>query len=122
LNHPQWACGCRIESQGAVIVYATDLEPGHSKLDKVLRDHAQGADILIFNAHCTTEEYVRNRGWGHSPWREAVRVTRDGNVERLVLFHHAPAHDDQFLSDLMGKVTSSFENTLVAREGWVAAI
>lgn len=120
LNHPQGANGYRIESQGAVVVYATDLEHGHSKLDTILRNYAQDADMLIYDAHYTPEEYDRHRGWGHSTWQEAVRVARDAGVGQLVLFHHHPDHDDKFLSRLVAEASLQFENVLAAREGWVA--
>jgi hypothetical protein len=38
MNHPQGATGYRIEQDGAVIVHACDFEPGHEKLDSVLRN------------------------------------------------------------------------------------
>ena len=50
LNHPGGAFGYRIESEGAVIVYATDLEHGDKELDTVVREYSQNADLLIFDS------------------------------------------------------------------------
>jgi phosphoribosyl 1,2-cyclic phosphodiesterase len=122
LNHPQGASGYRIESNGAVIVYATDREHGHPKLDSVMREFSHDADILIHDAQYTPEEYPRFKGWGHSTWREAVNVAREGNVKQLVLFHHDPSHDDKKLSNIVAETKAEFPNVVGACEGWVATI
>ena len=117
LNHPQGAVGYRIEAGKTVIVYATDLEHGHAELDKALRDHAAGADLLIYDAQYTPEEYLRFRGWGHSTWVEAVRVSRDAGARRLALFHHDPTHDDEFLSHVCEEGRREFTGLSIATEG-----
>jgi len=117
LNHPQGAVGYRIEAGGTVIVYATDLEHGHPRLDQVLRDHAAGADVLVYDAQYTPEEYLRFRGWGHSTWLEGVRVSCDAGVRHLVLFHHDPAHDDQFLTRVLAEAREEFQELSIATEG-----
>ena len=122
MNHPQGACGYRIEQDGAVIVHASDLEHGDPKMDRILRDHAENADMLIIDAQYTPEEYESKRGWGHSTWLEATRVARDAEVKQLVLFHHDPAHDDRAIDEIVASARRHFENTVAAREGWVAGV
>ena len=116
LNHPQGAAGYRIESPQGVIVYATDLEHGDTKLDSVLRDHATGADVLIFDSQYTPEEYEQHRGWGHSTWLEGTRVARDAGVGQLILFHHDPWHTDVTCRSIVTQATRHFENTSGAIE------
>jgi phosphoribosyl 1,2-cyclic phosphodiesterase len=117
LNHPQGAVGYRIETGNAVIVYATDLEHGHAKLDRVLRDHAAGADLLVYDAQYTPEEYSKYKGWGHSTWVEGVQVAREAGAKRLLLFHHDPAHNDAFLDEVGETAKRSFDEVAAAREG-----
>ena len=117
LNHPQGAVGYRIETSHSAIVYATDLEHGHPQLDTVLRDYAAGADLLIYDAQYTPEEYATHHGWGHSTWVEAVRVARESQVQRLVLFHHDPSHDDGFLERIESEARAQFEGLSFAIEG-----
>jgi len=119
LNHPQKAWGYRLEVDGAVIVHASDLEHGDPKLDSVLREYAQNADILIYDAQFTPEEYESKRGWGHSTWLEATRVARDAHVKHLILFHHDPSHCDTKITSIINEARKHFENTDAAREGWV---
>ena len=122
MNHPQGAGGYRIESGGASIVYATDREHGHPKLDTVLREYAQDADILIHDSQYTLDEYARFKGYGHSTWEEATAVARECNVKQLILFHHDPTHTDEAVSSIVDCARARFPNTVGAREGWVAAV
>jgi phosphoribosyl 1,2-cyclic phosphodiesterase len=122
LNHPQGAIGYRVEHEGAVVVYATDLEHGHPRLDRVLRDYADGADVLIYDAQYSPEEYDSHRGWGHSTWLEATRVAADCRVGQLVLFHHDPSHDSRRLREMVAQAQRYFPATIAAREGWMTEL
>lgn len=118
MNHPQGATGYRLESKGAIVVHASDLEHGNAEMDAVLREHARDADILIYDSQYTPKEYESKKGWGHSTWVEATRVAREANVKRLILFHHDPSHSDTFLESLVVEARSHFPNTDAAKEGW----
>ncbi len=122
LNHPGQAYGYRIESEGAVIVYATDLEHGHAKLDKLLRDVSQNADLLIYDSQFTPEDYKKHKGWGHSTWLEACHAASDAKVKQLALFHHFPAYDDGRFYEIVQQARGEFENTIGAQEGWTLTL
>ena len=117
LNHPQRAFGYRLEHKGHSIVLASDLEHGDPVHDEILREAAQGADILIYDAQFTPEEYEKRRGWGHSTWLEATRVAARCGVRKLILFHHDPSHDDSMLDGLGAAARAYFPNTSLAIEG-----
>jgi phosphoribosyl 1,2-cyclic phosphodiesterase len=117
MNHPQGACGYRLERHGAVLVHASDLEHGDAAYEQILFDHARDADVLIYDAQYTPEEYESKAGWGHSTWKEAIRIARSARVKKLVLFHHDPGHDDGFMQKLEEGARRHFENVDVAREG-----
>ena len=74
------------------------------------------ADILIFDAQYTPDEYSTYRGWGHSTWLEATRIAREANVRRLVLFHHDPDHTDENLDRIVDEARGHFAETVAARE------
>ncbi len=122
LNHPQKAWGYRLEVDGVVLVHASDFEHGNPKLDSVLREYAQDADVLIYDAHFTPEEYESKRGWGHSTWLEATRVASDAHVKKLILFHHDPSHNDLKLASITEETRKYFENTDAAREGCIVQL
>ena len=122
LHHPQGATGYRIESGGATIVHASDVEHGNPHLDSVLREYAQNADVLVYDAQYSPEEYASKKGWGHSTWLEAAQVAMDARVKHLILFHHDPSHSDEIVSDLVLQARRHFENTDAAREGWTVRV
>ncbi len=115
LNHPGLAVGFRIEAEGKTVVYITDHEPysrlsGESdhnrKLDREVDEFARGADIYIREAQYTEEEYPAKRGWGHSTWKDAVNSAHAANAKQLVLYHHDPMHDDDFLDEVVASCRS----------------
>jgi ribonuclease BN (tRNA processing enzyme) len=118
LNHPQGACGYRLESNGAVIVHVSDHEHGEERIDAGIREQAQGADVLIYDSQYTPEEYATKRGWGHGTYCEATRIARACDVRQLVLFHHDPGHDDESVRAIVTAARQDFANTEAAREGW----
>jgi phosphoribosyl 1,2-cyclic phosphodiesterase len=101
LHHPNGATGYRIESSNAAIVYASDHEHGDSSTDVVVRDYSREADILIYDAQYTPEEYEHRRGWGHSTWREGVKLAQEAGVRQLILFHHDPLRTDRELDAIV---------------------
>ena len=118
LHHPNGATGYRIESSSVSIVYASDHEHGDATADATLREYASDADILIYDAQYTPEEYEQRRGWGHSTWREAVKLAQDTHVRQLILFHHDPLRTDRALDAIVREAQQEFPNTIAAREGW----
>jgi phosphoribosyl 1,2-cyclic phosphodiesterase len=116
LNHPDPVYGYRLELGGKSIVYATDTEH-YACVDPALRQLAADADILIYDAQYTPEEYPGKVGWGHSTWTAAVELARAANVKQLVLFHHDPRRTDAQVAELEGRARAAFPATIAAREG-----
>lgn len=118
LNHPQGCVGYRIEADGGVFVLATDTEPGSPVHDRNVRELARNADVLVYDAQYTPEQLEgEKRGWGHSTWAEGVKIAREAGVKRLVLFHHDPDSDDNFLDSLVAQARQEFPNVTAAAEG-----
>jgi len=118
LNHPQGCLGFRVETNDKVVVYATDNEPGHPVFDRNVRQLAEGADILIYDAQYLPEEYeAKKRGWGHSHWREAVNIVMESGAKELILFHHDPDHDDRVVDDVVQKAREHYPKVRAASEG-----
>jgi phosphoribosyl 1,2-cyclic phosphodiesterase len=64
-------------------------------------DLARGASLLIHDGQFGSEEYESRVGWGHSSVSDALLFARRAEVEQVLLFHHDPAHDDEYL-DILG--------------------
>jgi phosphoribosyl 1,2-cyclic phosphodiesterase len=122
LNHPHGATGYRIESEGSVLVYASDHEHGDPEADLSVREHAKGADALVFDTHFTPEEYPSVSGWGHSTWKEAIKVCRESAVKRLFLFHHNPDYSDQKIDEICAQARLEFPSVQAAKEGLIVRI
>ena len=117
LRHPGGCVGYRIEWSGHAMVYATDTAHGDPATDAALRTLCQGAGVLIYDAMFTDDEYPDRVAWGHSTWREGVRLADSCGVQQLVLFHHAPFRDDKALAALVAEAASVRPGTIAAREG-----
>jgi phosphoribosyl 1,2-cyclic phosphodiesterase len=118
LNHPQECVGYRIEADGGVFVLATDTEPGSAFHDRSVRELAQGAEVLVYDAQYTPEQLGgEKKGWGHSSWLEGTRIARECGVKRLILFHHDPDNDDAFVDGLVEKAQQEFPSVHGASEG-----
>jgi phosphoribosyl 1,2-cyclic phosphodiesterase len=118
LSHPQECVAYRVEADGGVFVFATDTEPGSPFHDRSLRDLAQGADVLVYDAQYTPEQLLGDRkGWGHSSWLEGTRIAHECGVKQLVLFHHDPDNDDAFVDGLVEKARQEFHHVMGAAEG-----
>jgi phosphoribosyl 1,2-cyclic phosphodiesterase len=121
LNHPGGAMGYRISWQDYAVAYITDTEHLSTGLDRHVLDLADQADVLIYDATYTDEEYHHPRtskvGWGHSTWQEAVKIAQAAQVKKLVIFHHDPSHDDDFMDAIQLQVSEVFSQAIVAQEG-----
>ncbi|MEM9541039.1 MAG: MBL fold metallo-hydrolase [Cyanobacteria bacterium P01_E01_bin.42] len=121
LNHPGEAIGYRVSWQGLSVAYVTDTEHFPDRLDQNVLHLADGADVLIIDATYTDEEYndpkASKVGWGHSTWQEAVKIAREAKVKKLVIFHHDPLHNDDFLDAVGEQVASAYPGSIMAREG-----
>jgi ribonuclease BN (tRNA processing enzyme) len=83
---------------------------------------ARGADVLIYDAQYTPEEYKTRVGWGHSTWLEAARCAAAAQVKQLVLFHHDPGHTDDDMQHIVEQAQKHFPNTSLALEGRSIAV
>lgn len=121
LNHPGEAVGYRVSWQDHAVAYVTDTEHFPDRIDENVLWLARQADVLIYDATYTDEEYHSPKsskvGWGHSTWQEAVKVAEAAGVKKLVIFHHDPLHNDDHLDQIGEQVARVFPNSLLAWEG-----
>ncbi len=128
LNHPITALGYRFEFEGKVFCTCYDTEPfrnlfitdpEHPEYDEAMAVEGQevadeqnlllekfftGADLLVYDAQYTEEEFLANRiGWGHTPIEQAIAAADRAGVKRLALFHHDPDRTDEQLDQLTKK-------------------
>jgi phosphoribosyl 1,2-cyclic phosphodiesterase len=123
LNHPQGCLGFRIETAAGILAYATDNEPGDPALDLNLRELAADADIFINDAQFTPAQLATTRkGWGHSTWKEGVKIAREVNAKTLVLFHHDPDSTDRVVDGILRQAREELDSVFAASEGMVITL
>jgi phosphoribosyl 1,2-cyclic phosphodiesterase len=121
LNHPGGVHAYRITHEGKSVVYATDTEH-YACVDPALVALADGADLLIYDAQYTPEEYDGKQGaskvgWGHSTFAAAAAVAGAAKVHKLVLFHHDPRRTDAEVVAIEERTRLLFPESVAAREG-----
>lgn len=119
LMHPNEATGYRVEFDGRSICYITDTEHPKEGNDPVLVEFLKDADLVIYDASYTDEEYRTRVGWGHSTWEAGVRLCDAANAKTYVVFHHDPEHNDTFMASIEEEVLAARPGSVVAREGMV---
>ena len=126
--HPGGVYVYRISWRGQSVVYATDTE-GYVGTDRKLVNFARGANLLIHDAQYTEEHYrgellgfPPTQGFGHSTVKMACRTAEVAQVEKLVLFHHDPAYDDDRLAAIERDAQTRFDAVQTAYEGLTIAL
>jgi ribonuclease BN (tRNA processing enzyme) len=102
--HPGPTVGYRIDDGAGMLAYLSDHEP--SLPSRAFPDApewtsgydlATGADMLVHDAQYDEDEYADRVGWGHSTLAQTIAFATMCEVGHLVLFHHDPSHDDEWL-------------------------
>lgn len=115
-NHPGGVVAYRVEHEGKSVVYATDTEH-YACVDPALRALCEGADVLIYDAQYTPEEYRTKVGWGHSTYVAGADLARAAGVGTYVLFHHDPMRSDSGVAEIESRARELFPSSVAAREG-----
>ena len=121
-NHPGICAGYRLYTSGGSIAYFPDNEPYELlKLQIADRENTSaqearafaraeraklvqflaGCDVLILDTQYTDEEYEKHIGWGHGSLSRVVSVALEAKVQKLILFHHDPMHDDAKVDEMV---------------------
>jgi phosphoribosyl 1,2-cyclic phosphodiesterase len=119
LNHPNGATGYRVDYAGRSFCYVTDTEHREGELDQNILKLIDGTQAMIYDATYTEAEYPTYRGWGHSTWKEGVRLCEAAGVPQLIAFHHDPDHSDADLDRIAEALDRALPGSQVAQEGLV---
>lgn len=99
LNHPGGAHAYRIEEDGKVFIYATDVELSESDFQPNAERERfyRNADFMVLDTMYTLGEAIEKYNWGHSSFSLGVDFAVNWGVKTLALFHHEPRYDDKQL-------------------------
>jgi ribonuclease Z len=119
LNAQTGALGFRITCEGKSLVYATDSDHCSSELDPNLLYLAAGAELLIYGGTYSETAYHDLNGGGVIPWEKGIELAKHTQVQEMVLFHHSPVHDDDYLDHVEMEIHNRFPKLRLAREGMI---
>lgn len=107
LNHTNAGYGYKFTEKGKTFVFITDNElmfhhKGGSSYEEFV-DFCMEADLLVHDAEFNDRDYRVTKGWGHSRYKDALKLALDANVKTFGLFHHNQDRTDKqvdlFLKD-----------------------
>ncbi len=109
-NHPQDTLAFRFEENGKVLTFITDCELNSGAKDakpiEYFAKFCKNSDYLIVDAQFTEQELPNRFGWGHSSNMDALKLAELSDSKTLILFHHDPSHNDEFIDNMVKEVIS----------------
>ena len=88
-----------------------------------LTTFAQNADLLLYDAQYTPEEYQKCKTFGHSTAEKANELRLAAGIKQMLLVHHAPGHTDEFLDEMEKEIHEKYncksDDMHLAKEGEV---
>lgn len=118
LTHPDICTGYRFTYKNKSVCIVSDYEHGGFEPLEFARD----ADVLIYDAQYTREEYASKKGWGHSIWEEGCDFARRCGAKMLLLTHHDPMRTDMQITKLQERLTKNMPGALFAWDGMKIAL
>ena len=115
VTHRGPTLGYRITEGDSSLCYIPDHEPAlGASLEDLDPEWISGfdlackADLLIHDCQYADDEYGEHVGWGHSALGDTLTFARRVEAKRLLLFHHDPMHDDEYLDELGAEAASRY--------------
>ncbi len=99
-------------SSGSVAYLSDHQEPADGSVPADIAEFCADVDVLIHDAQYDAAELLMRSDWGHSTAEFAVNVALASNAKRLVLFHHDPSHNDDWVADATAKAQAQAGNRL----------
>lgn len=126
-NHPGGCLCYRLNHAGRSCCYLSDTEH-YPELNQDMVDFIAGADLVIYDANYTDDEYYGSNGqpprigWGHSTWQEGIKLMQAGGAKKMILFHHSNFHTDADMDLIEKEARLCYSDLIAAREGMVISI
>ncbi len=119
LNPFTSALGFRVSYAGKSLVYATDNDHINPHQSPNLLYLAEDAELLIYGGTYPEIPFPDTNGLGNVAWEPIIEMAAKARVKEMILFHHNPTHDDDFLDQLEMEIHHRFPHLRLAREGMI---
>jgi phosphoribosyl 1,2-cyclic phosphodiesterase len=105
LSHPNQSTGFKFVEGDKCFVFMTDNELSFKHeggLDyKDYLNFVFQADLLMHDSEYTEEEYKTKKTWGHSTYKESLKLALEAGVEKLGLIHHDQDRTDSDIDKIV---------------------
>ncbi|MCL1998638.1 MAG: MBL fold metallo-hydrolase [Turicibacter sp.] len=119
-EHQDSATSFSITDGTSTLVYLLDNEVALLDAERYsqLADYCNVADLVVFDAAYTPEEYkVSKVGWGHSTIEDGFKLAKDSNCKRIMFTHFSYEYEDSTIEHLEALATARGKQFLFARDG-----
>jgi phosphoribosyl 1,2-cyclic phosphodiesterase len=99
--------GYRLDGGGGSIAYVSDHQQpcdGSLHVPDSIVEACLDVDILVHDAQFDANEFAQRSDWGHCTPEFALALAHRCRARRLVLFHHDPAHHDEWVNDTVVRI------------------
>ena len=99
--------GYRVDSATGSLAFVCDHQQprdGSLIVPPHIVEACRGIDVLIHDSQYDHEEFAIKCDWGHCTAEFALELARLSGAGRLVLFHHDPAHGDDWIRRELARV------------------
>ncbi len=105
LSHPNGGFGYKFIEDDKSFIFLTDNEltfkhPGGRDYKDYV-EFSSGADLLMHDSEYTEEDYKIKKEWGHSVYKDALKLAVEADVKQFGLFHHNQERTDKELDEIV---------------------
>lgn len=115
-NHPNQTYSFHITDGEKRVVYMLDCEMKGNWDNTKLIEHCTGADLVIFDAAYSVEDYPCKQGWGHSTVQDGVALADATGCKRMMFSHYGQEYSDEDLDRIKASVAGD-DRFIFAYEG-----
>jgi len=101
--HPGTSFAYRFEYNHKIFVIATDTDLSNTMASSFPKGKNiySGATMVAVDSHFTHEDYLQRKTHGHPSIERVVDFAASEEINNIMLTHHNPAYDDEFLDALL---------------------
>ena len=95
-NHPDKTTSFHITDGEKSLVYMLDneMQTMDDASYKNMVKYCRQADMVVFDAAYSPDDYPRFRGWGHSTVLDGMKLRRESGCKRMLFTHFAQKYED----------------------------
>ncbi|MDR2167755.1 MAG: MBL fold metallo-hydrolase [Clostridiales bacterium] len=118
--HPDKTASFHITDGEKTLVYLLDSEMplmGEAEY-AALVEYCTNADLVVFDAAYSKEDYPARKGWGHSTVEDGIKLAQKSGAKRMLFTHFGQEYSDEDLDNWKAEIKNSDVTEFIfAREG-----